>query len=469
MGQRKIYILSNFSQYLKSYSPIIVVGSQLTMLKRAGYEPVLIAEEGWNPPEDSIFGNVETHRIPHVDIDGEFVDEKFDRDVDTLYEALRDSLDDESVILTHDLIFLPDYVKLQVACRRIADEVPSISWLHWVHSATSPEQLIKERAMFAGKYAEHLAEKFPNSLVCYPNAYDIPRVAANYNYEENEIVEVPHCTDPTEGMSYLVRKLYDDLKLGDPRALMIYPVRLDRGKYVEACIHLMGGFKDHGVTSHLIVCDFQSTGGDKVTYREELKGLARELGVYERVTFLSEFDDSAVMEVSHSVILELFTLSNVFILPSKSETYSLIAQEAMLKGNLCLLNHDFGPFRQIYGKNALYKQFDGANIAFDGFNGTIESHHTPIKNYYQAMASSITYYLENEHVLRAKTWVRTQRNPDKVFRDFIEPLLNVEEIQDAKVLGDTPGILGTGASPVGSFGTTPFPGQDSPAGDQVGY
>jgi hypothetical protein len=303
--------------------------------------------------------------------------------------------------------------------------------------------------MFAGKYAEHLAEKFPNSLVCYPNAFDIPRVARNYNFEENEIVEVPHCSDPTEGMSYLVKKLYNEKKLYEPEILVIHPSRLDRGKYVDACIYLMAGCKEHGVGSHAVICDFQSTGGDKVTYREELKKLAKRLKVLDRVTFLSESDESASMEVSHETIMELFTLSNVFILPSKSETYSLTAQEAMLKGNFCILNHDFGPFRQIYGKNAIYKQFDGANIAFDGFNGSIDTRHEPILDYYRAMASAISYYGENEHMFRAKTWVRTKRNPDYVFRTYIEPLLNLEEINNAEILSDSASILGAGATPGG--------------------
>lgn len=309
-----------------------------------------------------------------------------------------------------------------------------------MHSATNPEILIKERAMFAGQYAEHLAEKFPNSIITYPNAYDIPRVALNYSFEENEIVELPHSNDPTEGMNRLVKRLYDELELGKPEVLMVYPVRLDRGKYVEAQIYMMSGFKAKDVSSKLIVCDFQSTGGDKVTYREELKELALRLGVDDRVVFLSEFDEAASMEVAHQIVLELFTLSNVFALPSKSETYSLIAQEAMSRGNLCLLNQDFAPFRQIYGKNALYKQFDGANIAISGYNGEIRTQHSSIEGYYADMASSIKYYLENEKALRAKTWVRTQRNPDYVFQNFLEPLLN-KEIDDVQVRQEEPEVL----------------------------
>jgi glycosyltransferase involved in cell wall biosynthesis len=426
-SKRKIYILTNFGQYLKSYSPIIVVSSQVNMFKRAGYEPVLIATESWNPPEESIFAGVETKRIPNVVIDGTTVDQAFEDDVDMLYDHLDKIIEDESVVFTHDLIFLPDYVKHNVACRRIAEERPSIQWIHLIHSATAPGSLIKERAMFGEKYEELLNSKFPNSIIMYPNAYDIPRVAANYSYEENEIVEVPHATDPVEGMSRIVKRLYDELSLGDPEVLVLYPLRLDRGKYAEADVYLMAGCKLNNMTSHVIFCDFQSTGGDKVTYREDLKRLAKELEVEDRVTFLSEFDEAASMEVPHEVILELFTLSNVFLLPSKSETYSLIAQEAMLRGNLCLLNHDFAPFRQIYGKNALYKQFSGANIAINGEDGEITTTHSNINEYYRTMASNIKYYLENEKVIRAKTWVRTKRNPDHIFHNYIEPLLNMEQ------------------------------------------
>ena len=199
-NKKRVYILTNFSQYLKSYSPIIVVGQQIDMFKRAGYEPVLITSSGWNPPESSIFGSVATKRLSSVNIDGTTVDEAFEADVDLLYEEMSDILADESIVFTHDLIFLPDYVKLNVACRRLAEEQPSIQWIHLIHSATSPGSLIEERSMYGEKYKELLMSKFPNSIVIYPNAYDIPRGAANYSFEENEIVEVPHFTNPVQGM-----------------------------------------------------------------------------------------------------------------------------------------------------------------------------------------------------------------------------------------------------------------------------
>jgi hypothetical protein len=205
-------------------------------------------------------------------------------------------------------------------------------------------------------------------------------------------------------------------------------MRLDRGKNPQMIVRIMAGCRDAGLTSHIIFCDFQSTGGDKVTLREDCKNLAKELGVEDRVTFISEFDDACVMEVSHDIILDLFSLTNFFFLPSRSETYSLVAQEAMLKGNLCILNYDFPAFRQIYGDKALYRQFDGAEVAMDGFDGKIDTSHSDINSYFEhRFGIAMKGWLMHDKVLKAKTWVRTQRNPDFVFKEFIEPLLVVED------------------------------------------
>jgi glycosyltransferase involved in cell wall biosynthesis len=426
MGGKKIFILTNFSSYLRSFSPILVVREQLKMLKRAGYNPVLIVADGWDvPPEDTTYAEVETKFLSPVAYqDPPVVNEMFKEDVDLIHQQLKDIITDGSVVITHDLIFLPDYTKHHLAARRIADEQPNTRWLHWVHSATGPNTLIQEREMYGEAYKEMLESKFPNSIIAYPNSQDIPRVARNFGFEEFEVVEVPHSTDPTEGMHPLVQRLYDQKKLGEPEVLMIAPMRLDRGKNPQMIVRLVAACEAIGMPAHVVFCDFQSTGGDKVTLREECKKLAEELGVADSVTFISEFDDLASMEVSHEIILDLFTLSNVFCLPSRSETYSLVAQEAMLKGNLCIMNYDFPAFRQIYGDKALYRQFDGAEVAMDGFDGKTDTEHTNVEAYFRdRLAGPLKGWLMHDKLLKAKTWVRTKRNPDYVFKEYIEPLL----------------------------------------------
>lgn len=395
------------------------------MLKRAGYEPVLITTEGWDPPQEDYLAGIETQHL-YPSGGHEQVDDVFEQDVVDIYSRLNEIIPEEAVVITHDLIFLPDYTKHNLACRRLAQKKPKVFWLHWIHSATSPGSLIKERNIFGPTYSDLLNSKFPNSIVCYPNAQDIPRVARNFSFEEDEVVEVPHSTDPTEGMSRLTQRLYDELDLGKPEVLCIAPMRLDRGKNPKEIVRFMKGCADIGLSSHLIFCDFQSTGDDKVTLREETKQLAKELGVAERATFLSEFDEQAQLEVDHQIVLELFTLSNVFLLPSRSETYSLVTQEAMLKGNLCILNYDFPAFRQIFGKSALYRQFDGAEVDFSGNDGRTDTTHSDPEAYFRDLATNVRYWLEQDKVLRAQTWVRTKRNPDYVFANYIQPLLTLK-------------------------------------------
>ncbi len=93
-----------------------------------------------------------------------------------------------------------------------------------------------------------------------------------------------------------------------------------------------------------------------------------------------------------------------------------------MRGNFCILNHDFSPFRQIFGQNAIYKPFS-ANIGFDGYDGEITTNYADETEYFNNLARAIKYWLQNDKVIRAKTWVRRERNHDAVFRNFMEPLL----------------------------------------------
>ena len=81
--------------------------------------------------------------------------------------------------------------------------------------------------------------------------------------------------------------------------------------------------------------------------------------------------------------------------------------------------------KQIYGDLAVYKQFS-ANIAFDGQNGEINTEYGDRDAYMRDIAHLIDYYLKNDKVLKAKTWVRKERNPDAVFKNYLEPIFFAE-------------------------------------------
>jgi len=305
------------------------------------------------------------------------------------------------------------------------DHIGKIRWLHWVHSATSPYTLGKELSQ-GDAYYDVVSKKFPNSFVIFPNAYSIPRVARNFGYEEDEVKVVHHSTNMPSFCKWdeIVTQLVMEKNMLYADAIAVYPIRLDRGKQVEVVIKTMAQLKKLNMIVRVVIVDFHSTGGDKVTYREELKKMGIDWGLNDfELTFTSEYHEAWHVSVPHKVVHDLFELSNVFIMPSKSETYSLITQEAALLGNMLVLNHDFAPFRDIYGEHAIYKQFS-SNIGFDGLDGDINTTYSDERGYFTDVAMRIKYELLNNMALAQQARLRKYRSPSFVFKEEIEPLMH---------------------------------------------
>lgn len=426
---KKICIASSFTDFDPTYSLCRIVDEQIRMLVGSGYKPTVIVKHGFRPVEMFALPEVTLKFItpfPSSNYVGEAVDATFKEDVEKLKNELIENLKDVDVVLTHDLIYQPESLKMNFAARLAIKEnehMAKIRWLHWVHSATGPQTLGKELQQ-GDAYFETVAQKFPNSFVIFPNAYSIPRVARDFGYEEPEVKFVPHSTNLPGFCQWdpLVTKLVMDKNMLAADAIAVYPIRLDRGKQVEVVIKIMAQLKKLDYTVRVIIPDFHSTGGDKVTYREDLKKIALDWGLNDfDLTFTSEFHESWKTSIPHKAIHDFFELSNVFILPSKSETYSLIAQEAALLGNVLMLNHDFAPFRDIYGQHAIYKQFS-SNIGFDGLDGEITTTFSDEKGFYYDCAMRLKYELENNMVLAQQKRLRKERSPIAVFRNYLEPL-----------------------------------------------
>jgi len=359
----RVAILTTFSQGRSAYSLQRVVQDQLAMFVKHGYEPVLlvVASDYWSEPDEyfahervTVIQYPEVKWISQVDEDKEFL-----ADIEILREALHEALSEVDVVITHDIIYLPLFLKLSIACRHVARELPALKWLHWIHSATGPYQL-KAVGMASILYADVLAQKWPGSHPVFFNRMSIPRIAGNFSYELSDVKIVPHPTNICHflGLGPLTTRLYEEKRLYLADYVSIVPVRLDRGKQVDWIIKIMACLKALGESVRIVVMDFHSQDKDKSEYRSELKSIAYKWGLgSEDLTFLSEFDDSLKSEAPHAMVRELFSLANVFIQASTSESYSLATQEAAICGNLLVLNDDFPPFREMYGEQALYFQF----------------------------------------------------------------------------------------------------------------
>jgi hypothetical protein len=236
-----------------------------------------------------------------------------------------------------------------------------------------------------------------------------------------------------------LEKMLHDKGVLNADVITTYPVRLDRGKQAEFVIRTLAMLKDYGLSVRVIIADFHSTAGDKIVYRDELKQIGIDYGLNsDELIFLSEQNDEWTSEVPQSIIMNLQVISNVFIMPSVSETYSLITQEAALCKQVVVLNHDFPPFRSIYGENAIYRKYSSrydvladpteagaaasaTNTAYGSADLPPEARKEAEKNYHRITAGMIAARLKHPEMALA-TFLRKNRNLQTVFKKELEPL-----------------------------------------------
>lgn len=439
---KRVAIFTTFSDIQKAYSLNIIVQYQIKQLLINGYEPTVIVHQTFEPEGVYAHPNVKIETIPNVACHNEVKkDETFEQDVLEIENRLEEILKDIDVVLTHDIVYQNACLKHNFAARRVAKRLTQIKWLHWIHSATSPLLLNMIRPIFSDEYVSLVQSPFPNSKYVYPNAYAVPSVAKNFGVSQEDVRVVHHPTDIAQYFNFTdeaERVLFEkDVLTAD--AICTYPIRLDRGKQAEFVIKTMAMVKEYGLSIRCIIADFHSTGGDKVTYREDLKRIGIDYGLNsDELIFLSEQSELWTSEVPQSLIASFQMLSNVFIMPSVSETYSLVAQEAGLSKQVMVLNADFPPFRSIYGENAIYRKYSSrydimadpaeamtpnsqTSTRYGSSDLPDEARKSAEKAYHKETAGMIAARLKHPEMAMS-IHLRKNRNLQTVFKKEIEPL-----------------------------------------------
>lgn len=427
--KKKITIITTFRSADEAYSLNRIVIDQIKMFTKAGYKLDIIVAKGFEPKGWYAHKDVTCQYIPDVPVHNDLkIDETFEKDVESLMVEFEKLLKDTDVAITHDVTYQPAAMKHNAALRTLANMGKvKATFLHWIHSATCPSVLQDLRGG-GEKYLDSFSKPFPNSFYIAFNEYSIPRIAKWFKIEEDKVKYIPHPHDFFEDKDDLVEKISDRGQILQKDVVCMYPCRLDRGKQPHLVLETIAQIKKLKRSVCLIIADFHSTAGDKVTYRDEMKTRAIDLGLAEdELIFLSEFDvpedQDFRYEIPHKVINQLFELTNVFILPSRSETYSLVAQEAVAKRNFIVLNQDFPPFRSIYGDAAYYRQYSSDMDAMNGLDGNTNTEYSDAETYHNATAKYINYVMENTRVLKLFNKIRQTRNLDYVFSKHIEPLM----------------------------------------------
>jgi glycosyltransferase involved in cell wall biosynthesis len=424
---RRVAVVTTFVDLLEAFSLCRVVESQVKSLLAGGYYTTFVSCDGFRPR--GAFANplLRHWKLPVYPVmNEEIVSEKpgeFRAAVEGIKEKLAPLLNEIDVVITHDIVFHHHYLAYNVACRELADQYPRVRWLHWIHSAPQARRLLPNGDPRNSRFLP-----FPRSLLVYPNAYDVPRVAKQFGVGEEHVRIVPHPIDFDELFNFhpLTRALINHYDLYAPAILAVYPIRMDRGKQPEKLVRLFAELKQMDLSVRLVIASFHSTGQNFLDYCKEIEREMKELGLSDdeiiftnRLESLGELPDDELrryrVEMPHKVVVDLFHLSNIYVHPSASETYSLVCQEAAACGNLLYLNDDFPPMRDLYGPAATYIKFSSAVFT--------TTYRPSELAYYADIARKIAHAVQYEKTIQQRTRLRQTRNLGYVFKTYLEPLL----------------------------------------------
>lgn len=438
----KIAIFTTFTSFLPGYSLTGIVKAQAKMLAEYGHEVHLFVNERYNGEvfsDDVIlekkmpfahledFQSIQQMSPQYVaqlrtqnenDKANKIVKliEAKERAIEVFKEELANGYE---IVFTHDFLFVGWNLPYGVACIEASKELPNVKWLHWVHSVPSANRDWWNVKMFG-----------PRHKIVYPNETDRLRCAEQYKGQINDIRVIPHIKDMRSFFDFSVDtceflKQYPQVMKAD--IIQVLPASVDRleAKRLKEVIYIFSRFKQMGFRVCLIVATQWCTGEKQ---REEVDKYRRiasrnDLKNGTDIIFSSDFryNDSKTgreknfgLGLPKNMVQELFLCSNLFIFPTREESFGLVVPEAGLSGVLLVLNKSLTMQMEISGYNALY--FD-----FGSFHMNVQ--HENEDQYLMDIAKIIIGRIRENESLRAKTFMRKMYNWNALYENVYAPIM----------------------------------------------
>lgn len=427
----KVAILAMFNKLDSTYSLVNVVAEQLRMMLDAGLETKMLVCEQFE--EDSKFGVYCDNRISWGKIcntlDGRQLEwhdyhqtegdvhEAFFDEAEVVAQSLVKHLEDVDVCLLHDILYQGWHLLHNVALRQAQKQLPKTRFVSFSHSAPLIRPL-HLKWPFSARYTP-----MPNTTYISLTYAGIAPLAKQYGVPEGWCRVVYNSLDLMTDMSEDIHHLAEKIDFFSPDILIVYPARLTPAKKFEKVAALAGALrlKSEGNVK-VIFCDFPSGDIKADSYKNiiRLTGVKNGMGS-EDLHFTSDY--GYLNGFPRTGVLDLFSLSNIFVMPSLSEAFPLTLLEAASRGNLLVLNESVPSLAEI-GKeiNAYFMRWNAINFGFE----TTESYSPSETAYYQAHAETLLRLLREESTIRAKTKVRQRYSPQWIWGNQLGPLLRNE-------------------------------------------
>ena len=431
----KIGIITTFQSFMPQYSLTGIVKDRAEMLTKYGHEVHLFVSERYHGEEFPAQVILEK-KIPFTHLADYHTLAQFNG-TDTNYKPrhgwdtpaqhqqiknktaamLRETLADYDIVFTEDIVFQGWHLPFAVAIMEASKDLPNVRWLHAIHSVPTAGSDFWSISLYGKRHK-----------LIYPNRIDSLRVAEQYRGVIDDVRVIPHIKD--------IRTLFDysdDSRefiewcpgVMQSEIVQIYPASVDRleAKRLTEVIKIFGHLKRMGRSVCLVVATQWATGQKQLDIINGYKRIATEAGlnVGTEVVFTPDFKPTGKerkfgVGIPKHMIRELFQLSNVFIFPSREETFGLVLPEAVLCGSpVVVLNSSLDMMQEISGYNASFFEFGSFNRAANHLNGI----DTLLRDVAFVVLGRI---LVNESV-RLKTYMRRHYNMDYLYKRYYAPIL----------------------------------------------
>jgi glycosyltransferase involved in cell wall biosynthesis len=417
----KIAILTNMMDFDPGYSLTGIIQDQVRMLKRYGHDVHLYVNSQFNQKYLDYFKNITVHQsIPfaHLTDYQSFKDmtEYHKKTVDDFCEILVKDLADCEIVYTHDFIFTGWFLPYGMGCIKASRNLPNTRWMHWAHSVPTG---MRDWWNAPGFGKQH--------KIIFPNPSDRIRVAEQFRGTIENVRIIPHIKDLRTWMDFHkdTCRLIDMMpSIMSAKIMQVLPAGSDRlsAKGVAQVIKIFGHIKEQGNTVCLLMANQWATGRVRKECLEPYETLAKSVGLVPKkdFAFTSDMHDDWANGMPKHMVRELFQCSNLFIFPTREESFGLVVPEAALSGGvLPVLNESLKSQVAISGNHALYFRFGSFT---DPININDEA------GYYRDVAHIVLGRMLQDESIMLKTFFKNSNNMDELYTKYYAPIMGESKL-----------------------------------------
>lgn len=415
----KVAILSNFQDLNPGYSLTGIVSDQARMLKKYGHEVHLFVCEVFNDKhnDEGLSENaIIEKKVPFAHLTDYRSRSAITAEHQMTAKATTKMLVDElsqgyEIVFTHDWVFTGWNLPYAMGIQEASKALPNIRWMHWIHSVPA-----------MGFDWWQIREYGSFHKIIFPNKTDIIRVAEAYNGEVNDVRVIHHIKDLRSWFEFdkVTCDFIDDFPgVMQADVVMVVPSSTDRlaAKRVDETIRIVSSIKEKGLKVCFVCANQWATGKQPKENVNRYRQIAGRNGlkVNEEFIFTSEWRKEYATGLPKRVLRELFQCSNLFIFPTKEESFGLVVPEAALAGGVLLvLNRSLQMLYEVAGFNGIYFDFGSFHNQFKADNP---------KQYFDDIAKIIIGRMRQNEGIMAKTFMRQKYNYDYLYRKEYEPVM----------------------------------------------